>query len=250
MATKKKLLISIIFLIITARVVADEPGWTSYQQVLNHVTPGIKNNTSLMQVDYQTIKTNGSLNQAYQDLSAFKLERLSNRNEKLAFYINAYNILALKKVLDHWPTNSIKDAGSFFSSVWGQPAGSLSDKTVTLDQIEHEILRPMGEPRIHLAIVCASVSCPDLRNEPYTAKKLNKQLDDQARRFLNNPGKGLKIDKNVIRVSKIFDWFEEDFAAGGGIEKFIKHYKTDLPPLKIKANIPYDWSVNGLNLNP
>jgi len=225
---------------------ADEPDWTSYQAVLTHVKPGVKHGVSLMLVDYQTIKTNGSLDKAYQELSAFRLERLSGREEKLAFYINAYNILALKMVTDHWPTESIKDAGSFFKPVWDKPAGVLAGNTVTLGEVEHKILRPMGEPRIHLAIVCASVSCPDLRNEPYIAARLDEQLDDQARRFLNNQGKGLKIKGNVIRVSRIFDWFEEDFAVYGGVSAFIKRYKADLPVLKIKANIPYDWDVNSV----
>ena len=245
MTIKIKLALVISFLFITFNVAAEEPDWTSYQAVLNHVKSGEKNGVALMQVDYQTIKTNGSLDKAYQQLSIFKIERLSNRNEKLAFYINAYNILALKKVVDHWPTKSIKDSGSFFSPVWDKPAGSLHGKTITLGQIEHKILRPMGEPRIHLAIVCASVSCPDLRNEPYTAEKLNTQLDDQTKQFLNNSGKGLKVEKKAIRVSKIFDWFEEDFGGNEGVTKFIKRYRTDLPAFNVKANIPYDWNVNG-----
>ncbi len=246
MTVKTNLIVAINLLLLAANVVAEEPKWTSYQWVLNHVKPGVKNGVSLMQVDYQTIKTNGSLEKAYQQLSAFKLERLSNRKEKLAFYINAYNILALKKVVDHWPTESIKDSGSLFTPVWDKSAGSLGGKTVSLGQVEHNILRPLGEPRIHLAIVCASVSCPDLRNEPYTAAKLNDQLDDQARQFLTNKGKGLKVEKKTIRISKIFDWFEEDFDVNGGITAFIKRYRTDLPVLKIKANIPYDSAVNGV----
>ncbi len=105
----------------------------------------------------------------------------------------------------------------------------------------------MGDPRIHLAIVCASISCPDLRNEPYTAAKLNEQLDYQSRQFLNNEGKGLKIEKKAIRLSKIFDWFKGDFKASGGVMTFIKRYRTDLPALKIEANMPYDWTVNATN---
>lgn len=230
----------------TTVVLAEEPDWASYQLVLNHIKPGVKNGVSLIQVDYQAIKVDGSLDKAYQEISAFKIKRLSNRKEKLAFYINAYNILALKKVVEHWPTKSIKDSGSFFSPVWDKPAGSLDGKTVSLGYVEHKILRPMGEPRIHLAIVCASVSCPDLRNEPYTAAKLDNQLNDQANQFLNNKGKGLKIEKKIIRISKIFDWFEQDFDVGGGVTSFIKRYRKDLPALKVKANIPYDWTVNSV----
>lgn len=247
MTNKSKLLLVINLLFLSTNGVAEEPDWTSYQTVLNHLKPGLKNGVALIQVDYQAIKTNGSLDKVYQELSTFKLERLTNRKEKLSFYINAYNILALKKVLDHWPTESIKDSGSLFSPVWDKPAGSLGDETVSLGQVEHKILRPMGEPRIHLAIVCASVSCPDLRNEPYIAAKLNDQLDDQSRQFLNNKGKGLVIEKNTIRISKIFDWFEEDFEASDGVRAFINRYKNDLPALKIKANIPYDWAINGVD---
>jgi len=233
-------------LFLALNVVADEPDWTSYQAVLTHVKPGVKDGISLMLVDYQAIKTNGGLEKAYQGLATFNLDRLSGRQEKLAFYINVYNILALKMVADHWPTKSIKDVGSFFKPVWDKPAGALMGNTVTLGEIEHKILRPMREPRIHLAIVCASVSCPDLRNEPYTATRLDKQLDDQARGFLNNQGKGLKIEGHIIRISKIFDWFEADFDVDGGVRAFIKRYKSQLPDLEIEANIPYDWAVNGV----
>ena len=246
MSIKISLVWVIGLICLAGNVLASEPDWTSYQSVLGHVNPSVKNNIKLMAVDYQAIKSNGRLDKAYQQLADFKLDDLSNRNEELAFYINAYNILALKMVADHWPTKSIKDVGSLFSPVWNKSAGMLGGKSVSLGEIEHKVLRAMGEPRIHLAIVCASVSCPDLRNEPYTAMKLNEQLNDQAKQFLNNQGKGLKIEKKIIRISKIFDWFEDDFDAMGGVSAFIKRYQTDLPELKIKANMPYDWSVNAV----
>jgi hypothetical protein len=225
-------------------VSAEEPDWSDYRTVLAHVKPGTKNGIKLMLVDYPALKANGSLDKAYQALSSFDLKRLSGRDEQLAFNINAYNILALKTVVDHWPLDSIKDVGSLLSPVWDKSAGELGGKTVSLGEVEHKILRPMGEPRIHLAIVCASVSCPDLRDEPYTASQLLAQLDDQARRFLDNPGKGLIVGKDKLQVSQIFDWFERDFAAGGGVAAFIKHYHANLPDLKIKTNIDYDWSIN------
>ncbi|MGJ0484508.1 MAG: DUF547 domain-containing protein [Methylomicrobium sp.] len=223
---------------------AQEPDWRDYRAVLNHVKPGSKNGVQLMLVDYPAIKANGSLDKAYQALAAFDLKRLSSREDRLAFYINAYNVLALKTVADNWPVDSIKEVGNLFKPVWDKPAGQLGGKTVTLGDVEHRILRPMGEPRIHLAIVCASVSCPDLRGEPYTAAKLQQQLDDQAQRFLNNTGKGLIVGQDRIKVSLIFDWFEKDFAAGGGVTAFIRRYKPELPDLKIDATIDYDWSVN------
>ena len=208
--------------------------------------PGTKNNVKLALVDYQTLKENGKLEAAYQQLSSFPVKNLSNKDEKLAFYINAYNILALKTVIDHWPLDSIKDAGSLLSPVWGKPAGSIDGKTVSLDDIENKILRPMGEPRIHFAIVCASVSCPDLRNTPYTASKLNAQLDEQVQKFLTNADKGLRVGNKDIQISKIFDWFGKDFKPACGVEAFIRRYRSDLPELPLKEDINYDWNVNGI----
>lgn len=228
---------------------AEEPDWTDYQAVLNHLQPGTKNQVSLTLVDYRALKADHSLLKAYQIISSFDPERLSSRHEKLAFYINVYNILAMKMVLDHWPLDSIKDAGSLFTPVWNKPAGIIAGEMVTLGQIEHKVLRPLADPRIHFAIVCASVSCPDLRSEPYTAAKLNEQLDNQVRQFLSNQNKGLRSEDHVIRISRIFDWFEEDFEKQGGVPAFVRHYRTDLPDWKIKANLAYDWSVNAADIN-
>ena len=225
---------------------AVEPDWRAYAETLQFISQGSKHGTQLALVDYQTIKENGKLEAAYQQLSAFQVNSLSSQEEKLAYYINAYNMLALKMVIEHYPLGSIKDIGSFFNPVWDRPAGKINGKTVSLGDIEHKILRPMGDPRIHLAIVCASVSCPDLRNEPYTAARLNTQLDEQARSFLNNENKGLRVSKKNIQISKIFNWFEEDFKQTGGVEAFIRRYRPNLADLSIDANIPYDWSLNGI----
>ncbi|MBT4145990.1 MAG: DUF547 domain-containing protein, partial [Gammaproteobacteria bacterium] len=133
------------------------------------------------------------------------------------------------------------------SPVWGKEAGTIGGKSVSLDDIENKMIRPMGEPRIHLAIVCASVSCPDLRNQPYMASVLNKQLDAQVSGFLRNDKKGLYITKDEIVVSKIFKWFKQDFDKVGGVERFIRGYRSDLPvSYPIEAEIDYDWSVNGI----
>lgn len=116
---------------------------------------------------------------------------------------------------------------------------------MSLDEIE-EGLRQLGEPRIHMAIVCASKSCPDLRREPYAAAKLEEQLADAAMAFLNNPAKGLRMESGAIRVSKIFDWFGGDFEATGGVAAFLTRSHAALPAeLPVKADLPYDWSLNG-----
>ncbi len=236
----------IAVLVYSPGVLAKTPDWNGYADILKTVKLGKKNGVEVALVDYQALKDNGQLEAVYKSISAFPVASLANREEQLAFYINTYNILALKMVLDHWPEKSIKDSGSFFSPVWDKPAGQIGGKTVTLGEIEHEILRSMGEPRIHMAIVCASVSCPDLRNEPYTSGQLDTQLNEQTALFLANTGKGLRVGKNTIQTSKIFDWFAEDFQRVGGVDAFIRRYHPDLPEKKIKANLPYDWKVNGI----
>ncbi len=246
MILMERLIIVTALLILSFNTFAAEPNWSAYAEVLKSVSQGTKNNVKLALVDYRALKENGKLEVAYQQLSNFPVKSLSNKEEKLAFYINAYNILALKMVLDHWPVDSIKDVGSLISPVWGKSAGSIDGKTVSLDEIENKTLRPMDEPRIHFAIVCASVSCPDLRNTPYTASNLNAQLNDQVQQFLSNADKGLRIDDNSIQISRIFDWFEKDFKPVGGVEAFIRHYRADLPKLPLKDDINYDWNVNGI----
>jgi hypothetical protein len=147
-------------------------------------------------------------------------------------------------VIDHLPLTSIRDAGSLFSPVWKKPVGMLGGRMVTLDEIEHEILRPLGEPRIHFAIVCASLSCPDLRREAFTVPQLEAQLEDQTRRFLTNASKGLRVEGTQAQVSQIFDWFEEDFDSAGGVEAFVRRYRELPPQIRLRAAIPYDWNLN------
>jgi hypothetical protein len=238
----------VVGLFLANNVVAQEPNWKDYAEVLKLVKQGEKNGTPLALVDYTVLKQSGLVEKVYQQISAYPVTSLKGREETLAFYINTYNILALKTVVDHWPLESIKDVGSFFKPVWGRDAGIIAGNTVSLDDIENNKIRPMGEPRIHLAIVCASVSCPDLRNEPYTATALNKQLDEQVKAFLRNDKKGLYIAEDEIVVSKIFKWFKKDFEKVGGVEVFIRGYHTDLPvAYEVDADIDYDWSVNGIS---
>ncbi len=225
---------------------AKEPNWGNYGKLLGeYVNEGQRQGINLMMVDYIGIKNDPLFGTVVEQIKKFDTNQLNGTNEKLAFYINAYNILAIKMVLDHWPVESIKDAGSLFTSVWKKDVGEINHKTVTLDEVEHQVLRKLGDPRIHMAIVCASISCPDLRNEPYTNENLSQQLDDQTTKFLNNKGKGLRLKGNTAEVSKIFDWFEEDFDKRGGIGVFIKNYRKDLPKnVKFDSDIPYNWDLN------
>jgi hypothetical protein len=195
-------------------------------------------------------------------------------NEKIAFWLNAYNALTLKAIIDNYPIKS-----SFFKSriypknsirqiagVWDKIKFKVMGQNLTLGHIEHKILRvKFDEPGVHVAMVCAAMGCPPLRNEPYTGDKLQEQLDDQARRFLSNSAK-FKIARanDRIYLSPIFKWFAVDFIKKHGPkEKIGRHNKEQSAVLNYIASyldeaqkdyvltgkfkikyLKYDWSLN------
>ncbi len=220
--------------------------------VKKYVAPKTLAGVRFNAIDYASLKKDPVFSGLVARLESYSLASLESRESKLSFWINVYNILAAKMITDHYPIKSIKDVGSFFKPVWKRVAGTVGGKERTLNDIEHEILRKMNEPRIHVAIVCASVSCPDLRQEVYSAGKLNEQLDDQMEKFLRSPGKGMKLDerKNRVYLSSIFKWFAEDFESRGGVLKYIGQYVTAeerkvLNNSKIKISyLHYNWKIN------
>jgi hypothetical protein len=192
-------------------------------------------------------------------LPAAELKALP-RNDQLAFWINAYNAFVLKSVVEHFPLQRRSLVGLAFpansiwqiAGVWKDPRWNAAGTLVSLDQIEHEIIRPrFNEPRAHFALVCASTSCPDLLEQAYRGDAIDRQLSDRTRRFLQDPGKGVRIDVagGSVRISKIFDWFEEDFA--GGAPAFIAGHLMDpklravlLDPRIEVEFLDYDWTLN------
>ena len=205
-------------------------------------------------VKYQALAKDPLYPKLIHDLEGASLSTMKTREETLAFWINVYNIMAVKMVVDHYPVTSIKDAGSLFTSVWKKTVGTVAGKERTLNEIEHEILRKMNEPRIHVAIVCASVSCPDLRAEAYSPDRLNEQLDDQMRKFVANTQKGLRIDqvRKRLYLSSIFKWFAEDFKSKGGVRLYLALYvrKNEAASLKNQkfsiSYLDYNWELNEL----
>ena len=178
------------------------------------------------------------------------------RDEKLAFWINAYNILTINLVSDHYPIDGIKQIGSFFSPVWDIEVATIEGRTISLGAIEHEVLRKMNEPRIHGAIVCASISCPPLARTPFRPESLDANLSAAMRRWLASREKGIAIDRRnrVVRLSKIFDWFEDDFDSRGGVLAAIAPFLEPDDASWIRAEgkdasiryFGYDWSLNDL----
>jgi len=226
-------------------VSAQAQNWQMLDEVLaQYVAPAQRQGVMLNAVDYKGLSQDPRYPQIISQIENYPIQSLTSREEQLAFYINAYNVYAIKVVIENYPVESIRDVGSLFSSVWTRTAGHIDGKALSLDDIEHETLRKLGEPRMHFAIVCASLSCPNLRNEAYTADKLDQQLEDQTKLFLNNETKGLLLDGQRARASQIFDWFEEDFDANGGVEAFIRRYRELPARVNLRANLPYNWDLN------
>jgi hypothetical protein len=163
----------------------------------------------------------GSL-QAYLDsLSAVSLPTYGRwrRPQQLAFLINAYNAFTVELILTRYPDlKSIKDLGSFLQSPWKKPFFRLLGQQRSLDEVEHEMIRAPGvfdDPRIHFAVVCASVGCPMLRSEAFVAERLDSQLDDSLNNFLSDPTRNrFDAASGTLAVSKIFDWYRKDFELG------------------------------------
>jgi hypothetical protein len=211
----------------------------------------LKANVIAGRVDYGGFKRDETQLDAYLSLLAAVEPAALAEQEQMAFYINAYNAWTIKLILGAWPDlKSIKDLGGFFTSPWEKPLVILEQGVVTLDNLEHDILRPrFKDPRVHFAINCASISCPPLLNVPYTGSRLDRQLDRVTTNFINDPGSNYLKD-GTLYASKIFKWFGEDF--NGNLIGFFKRYargelKKQLDSRSNDLNIkylPYDWGLN------
>lgn len=206
-------------------------------------------------VDYAALRQDHAALDAYRAQLA-RAALPADPKARMALFINAYNAFTLALVLDllpaepsRWASWSIKDGGSTLQSVWKKYDFELAGQRVTLDQLEHERLRPMGEPRIHFAINCASRSCPALAATPYRAATLEADLAAAAQRFLGDP-RQLRFSEGRLQVNPILDWFGADFAPLGGVRAFLRDHVAE-GPLKDHLRGPgelgffdYDWSLN------
>lgn len=210
------------------------------------------------EVDYAGLRQSGLLQGPVDALATAPVP--ADKAGQMAFWINAYNLLTLDLVADHWPLASIRDLDG--GDPWSKRRFVVAGRTLTLNDIEHKILRPMGDPRIHAAINCASRGCPPLPATPFTAAGLPAELDAAARAWVQ--GGGVKVDAaaKVVSLSMIFDWFGEDFAQTPGENppgqsgKKAAALRFALPYLSLNEAAfvragaytvrfaPYDWAVN------
>lgn len=174
-------------------------------------------------------------------------------NDKIAYWLNAYNAFTIKLIVDHYPLKSIKDLGGkhqiiFINTPWDIKFFRIGGKKMSLNRIEHRILRrEFTEPRIHFALNCASLSCPKLRREAYDGSRLDAQLTDQAKEFLSDPSRN-QLDAKNPKLSSIFSFYGKDMTkwSGKSLIGFINQYA----PIKINENaeldyLDYNWNLNG-----
>ncbi len=192
-------------------------------------------------VNYKTFKADRKPLSSYITLLSQNLpDNNWSKEDKLAYWINAYNAMTIDLILRNYPVKSIKD----IKDPWKQRLWKLGKKKYNLEDIEHQILRKMDEPRIHFAIVCASYSCPKLLNEAYTASNLKQQLTNATKDFLTDKKRN-NITENNLELSKIFQWFSKDFKQEGSLIDFLNKYSAIKISNKAKINFnDYNWSLN------
>ena len=201
-------------------------------------------------------KERGALKSYLENLSKVKQEEFDSwsKPQRMAFLINAYNAFTVQLIVENYPVKSIKDIGGVFDNRWKRKFFNLFGHPSYLDQIEHEMLRKPGaysEPRVHFAVNCASIGCPMLREEAYVADRLDAQLAQQAERFLSDRSRN-RAAGGKLEVSKIFDWFKEDFGQREQwFAKYAKLLSDDPAQQKLVAEgkaslsfLEYDWTLN------
>ncbi len=201
-------------------------------------------------VDYKGFKADRSELKKYLELVSNNAPNSKwSGNEQLAYWINAYNAYTIELILEHYPIKSIKDIGAtikipFVNTPWDVKFIEIGGKKMDLNNIEHGIIRKQfNEPRIHFALVCAAMSCPPLRNEAFTAAKLNQQLDDQGRDFLNDATKNV-VTKDKASITKIMDWYGGDFKKKMPIKDWINKYASTKLESDNISYMDYKWGLN------
>ncbi|MCB1937226.1 MAG: DUF547 domain-containing protein [Nitrosomonas sp.] len=231
----------------------------------NHVA--MINQGRASQVDYAAFLQDRQTLQRYlKQLSGVDATTFSGwaKPDQLAFLINAYNAFTVELILTRYPKlDSIKDLGSFFRSPWKREFVPLLGRMISLDDIEHSMIRKPGdydEPRIHFAVNCASIGCPGLLNEAFAGEKLEQQLEAVTKAFLEDRTRNrFNASTGRLEVSKIFDWYTEDFERGWGgwhsLNHFLVHYADSLTDnaqdrmavasgnFKVRY-LDYDWKLN------
>ncbi len=231
-------------------IVADHSSWESILQ--HYVVTSAGDRISRLQYGKVSIPDRKRLKRYIADLSALDPKTFS-KNEAFAYWANLYNALTVDLILEHYPIESIRDIKLSFLAFgpWKMKLVTVSGERLTLDDIEHGILRAgWDDPRVHYALNCASIGCPNLRVEAFTSNQLERQLDDAARDYINHP-RGVRVDETGrLIVSSIYKWFREDF--GDTDQDVINHFlvyadsplANQLRSVRQISDYEYSWVLN------
>ena len=222
---------------------ADSPDFESYNEILlQNVRNGF--------VDYDRIATDARFGSFIEQLGSAEVAPPPTDEERLALYINAYNAFAIQGIINGYFPESWWSRKAFFK---GQKY-LLGGESISLERLEHERIIPIGDPRIHFAIVCASLSCPRLSGTAYRSGSINIQMHDAARQFINDTTRNrFDLDRRIAFLSKIFEWYADDFeAAGGSTQRYLARFVNDAQvqdalrrdEFEIRY-LEYDWNLNG-----
>jgi len=266
-APKARLLISALFLFVHAAPAFGDFDHGRWNLLLSkHVIVSADGLSTA--VDYASLGVNREPLQSYLEETS-RVSRASfdawETSDQLAFLINLYNAATVELILDNMgssdPIDSIRDIGSLLTSAWELERVALFGNLVTLDAIEHDMIRGWGrynEPRIHFAVNCAAIGCPALRAEAYTGTALEEQLEDATRNFLSDRSRNY-FDGRRLRLSSIFKWYREDFERSWGgsnaLGEFVARYSSELGLSVEQSNeltrgdmgirfLSYDWGLN------
>ena len=263
---RRALLLAASALALPARAETFDHGHTAWSALLKkHVR--LLDGARASQLRYAGLATERAALTAYlASLSAVSVPDFAafSRPQQTAFLINAYNAFTVELVLTRYPKlASIKELGGFLQNPWQQKFITLLGQSVSLDGIEHQMLRARGrydDPRIHFAVNCASIGCPMLREEAYVAERLDAQLDEQARRFMSDRSRNRwSVAAQRLELSKIFDWYGEDFQLGhrgiSSVPAFCARFANELADApadreRIRgqrvavSHLAYDWALN------
>ncbi|MBR7888787.1 DUF547 domain-containing protein [Marinomonas sp. A79] len=247
--------------LVSAANAFDHSTWNALLQQHVYLIDGGK----ASQVDYQGFDDDQAALDGYlASLSAVSQSQFDawNKDEQLAFLINAYNAYTVELILTKWPDlDSIKDLGSFFSSPWSKEFVPLLGEKRSLDNLEHTLIRGSDryqDPRIHFAVNCASIGCPALANQAFDADNLDALLETQTKLFLSDSSRN-RLNGDILELSSIFKWYREDFEKGWkgyqSLEAFLSDYSSALS-LNTRASerlekqtfdikfLDYDWALN------
>ena len=219
--------------------------------LLSGITPFTEEANTLLsdqvsagKVDYQAIKNDHRrIDALYQQIGDLSLDGISDA-EKKAFYINAYNIITIYQVVENYPVKSPQEVDGFFD----QKKHTVAGESLTLNELEKKkLLEPYQDPRVHFVLVCAATSCPPLADFAYEADQLDEQLDQKTRQALNNDQFiRVKEDQNSVEISKIFEWYQDDFIRKTASPlAFINQYRDKKIPSTYRVDYyEYDWTLN------